>query len=86
MSSLVYVLNFSLQLYQAQQDPKKIKVMYLPLAEKMLNEFVKENGMTALAELLSLYHGLAYGQQTKMSNTNPRKSSRYACIYKSLIQ
>ena len=27
------------------------KVMYLPLAEKMLDKFVKENRMTALAEL-----------------------------------
>ena len=28
-----------------------VKVMYLPLAEKMLDKFVKENRMTALAEL-----------------------------------
>ena len=27
------------------------KVMYLPLAEKMLDKFVKENRMNALAEL-----------------------------------
>ena len=27
------------------------KVMYLPLAEKMLDKFVKENRMTTLAEL-----------------------------------
>ena len=27
------------------------KVMYLPLAEKMLDKFVKENRMTVLAEL-----------------------------------
>ena len=30
-----------------------MKVMYLPLAKKMLDKFVKENKMTALAELIS---------------------------------
>ena len=40
-----------MQLCQAQQDPKMVNVMYLPLAEMMLNKFVKENKMTALAEL-----------------------------------
>ena len=36
---------------QAEQDPKMAKKMYLPLAEKMLNKFVKEDRMNALAEL-----------------------------------
>ena len=45
------------------------KVMYLPLAEKMLDKFVKENRMTTLAEL-RLYHGVAVGQQTRMSTTS----------------
>ena len=30
-----------------------MKVMYLPLAKKTLDKFVKENKMTALADLIS---------------------------------
>ena len=72
MSSLVIVLNLSLQLCQVQQDPKMVNVRYLPLVEMMLNKFVKENKMTAL---VSLYH-TPDGQQTRISTT-----SRYACTY-----
>ena len=48
LNSFITINNNNIFIAKAQQDPKMAKVMYLPLAEKMLDKFDR---MTALAEL-----------------------------------